>query len=61
MQFGPEVEPAGPKRVCARLSSREQEWEGEKKSGLEGGVVVIEGLMFVTLVGVKSQRGEIIS
>lgn len=58
MQFGPEVEPAGPKRVCARLSSREQEWEGEK-SGLE--VVVIEGLMFVTLVGVKSQRGEIIS
>lgn len=60
MQFGPEVEPAGPKRVCARLSSREQEWEGEKKVVWRG-VVVIEGLMFVTLVGVKSQRGEIIS
>lgn len=59
MQFGPEVEPAGPKRVCARLSSREQEWEGEKK--VVWRVVVIEGLMFVTLVGVKSQRGEIIS
>ena len=60
MQFGPEVEPAGPKRVCARLSSREQEWEGKKKVVWRG-VVVIEGLMFVTLVGVKSQRGEIIS
>lgn len=59
MQFGPEVEPAGPKRVCARLSSREQEWEGKKK--VVWRVVVIEGLMFVTLVGVKSQRGEIIS
>jgi len=37
MQFGPEVEPAGPKRVCARLSSREQEWEGEKKVVWRGG------------------------